>query len=477
MNLRRSAPVRAFNFVRDCLSWDKAFARTVLVVALPMVVQQLVGASLHIVDGLMVSAMGDAAYSAVTQANRLTFVFNLFCFGSCTGSAIFLSQYWGARDIRRMRHSMGLALGFAVVLAALFMCAALIFPRSIIACFLPQGESFELAVKYLTTVAPGYLFMAVDGVYGTAIKAAEKTYIPMISGMVSIVTNTVLNYAMIFGHFGMPAMGVEGAAVATVISAGISMLINVSVAYIKKLPAGAPFREMLCRDAAFIKKYIKTALPVVFNEGLWALGMSMYSVFYGQMGDVAVAATGMCNTINDLVWTAIFGLMNSTAIIVGKTLGTGDRDKAYLYSKRMLAGAMTAGLVLGVAIIATRWPLVGVFAGLSEEARATGANILVIGGLTIWFRAFNTINVVGILRSGGDTMFSLILDTGTLWLVGVPAVGVAALVLHWPIEAVYAVSVIEELVKVAIGVPHFRKKKWMNVLTDAAKEESAVENA
>ncbi len=467
----------AFGFVLDCLRWDKDFRKTVLAIALPMIVQQLVAASLHIVDGLMVSAMGDAAYSAVTQANRLTFIFNLFCFGSCTGSAIFLSQYWGARDIKRMRSTMGLALSFAVAIAIIFMSAALLFPRNIISLFLPEGESFELAVRYLVMVAPGYLFMAIDSVYGMTIKAAEKTYIPMISGMVSIAVNTLLNYALIFGNFGMPKLGVEGAAIATVVSAFISMSINVSVSYIKKLPAGAKLRELLCRDAAFVKKYIKTALPVVFNEGLWALGMSMYSVFYGQMGDTAVASTGMCNTINDLVWTGIFGLMNSTAIIVGKTLGSGDREKSYLYAKRMLAGAMTAGAVLGVMIICVRYPLVGIFSGLSQEVRDTGATILMIGGLTIWFRAFNTVNIVGILRSGGDTLFSLVLDIGTLWLVGVPIVGVAALVLKLPIEAVYALTIVEEAVKMVIGVPHFKKRKWMNVLTGAAKEESVLENA
>ena len=219
MQAKASPPVRAFRFVRDCLRWDRAFARNVFMVALPMILQQLVAASLHIIDGLMVSGLGDAAYSAVTQANRVTFMFNLFSFGTCTGGAIFLSQFWGARDVRRMRHSMGLSMAFSVIVAVFFMSAALLFPRQIVSCFLPEGESFELAVKYLRIVAPGYLFTAIDGVYGTTMKSAEKTYIPMIAGFVSIGTNTLLNYAFIFGHFGMPAMGVEGAALATIISA------------------------------------------------------------------------------------------------------------------------------------------------------------------------------------------------------------------------------------------------------------------
>ncbi|MEG1967993.1 MAG: MATE family efflux transporter [Clostridia bacterium] len=466
MQKKLSPPVRAFRFVADCLHWDRAFTRNVAMVALPMILQQLVAASLHIIDGLMVSGLGDATYSAVTQANRITFMFNLFSFGACTGGAIFLSQFWGARDVKRMRHSMGLCMGFSLLVALVFMGGSILFPRQLMGLFLPQGESFELAVKYLVIVAPGYLFTAIDGVYGITMKAAEKTYIPMLAGLASILTNTVLNYALIFGKFGCPALGVEGAAIATVISTVVSMLINMAFAYGMHLPAGAKPSEWICRDRAFVKRFVKTALPVVFNEGLWATGTTMYSVFYGRMGDASIATMGVCNTINDLVWVVIFAMMNATAIIIGKVLGAGDRVRAYLYAKRMMAGAMASGLLLGLVVILLRWPLVNIFAGLSAEVRDKAQLILILGGLTIWFRAFNTINVVGVLRSGGDTMFSLFLDVGTLWLVGVPATGIAALLLHWPLEYVYLCTFLEEIVKALIGLPHFRKKQWMNVLTE-----------
>lgn len=466
MSIQTSLPARVKAFFRECLCWDKAFSRNVLIVALPMVLQQLLEASLHIVDGLMVSVLGDVAYSAVTQANRFTFLFNLFSFGACTGSAIFLSQFWGARDIKRMRWSMGLSMGFALVIAALFMGAGLLFPRQIVACFLQPGESFELAVKYLRVVAPGYLFTCISGVYATTIKTAEKTYLPMLAGMLGIVCNTVMNYLLIFGKLGFPALGVEGAAIATVLSAFVTMAVNVYFAYSKNLPAGAKPSEWLCPDKAFISKYIKTTIPVVFNEGLWALGTTMYSVFYGRMGDTAVATMGICNTINDLVWVAIFAMMNAAAIIIGKTLGTGDKEKAYLYSKRMIAGSMVAGVALGIVLIALRWPLVNIFSGLSYDVRDKAQFILLLGAVTIWFRAFNTINIVGVLRSGGDTVFSLMLDVGCLWVISVPAVGLAALVFHWPLEYVYLCTILEEVVKMAIGVPHFRKKQWMKVFTE-----------
>ncbi|MEG2719680.1 MAG: MATE family efflux transporter, partial [Clostridia bacterium] len=156
-----------------------------------------------------------------------------------------MSQFWGARDVKRMRHSMGLCMGFSLLVALVFMGGAILFPRQLMGLFLPQGESFELAVKYLVIVAPGYLFTAIDGVYGITMKAAEKTYIPMLAGLASILTNTVLNYALIFGKFGCPALGVEGAAIATVISTVVSMLINMAFAYGMHLPAGAKPSEWI----------------------------------------------------------------------------------------------------------------------------------------------------------------------------------------------------------------------------------------
>lgn len=468
MEKHLSAPRRALRFLKDCLSWDKPFARNVLLVALPMVIQQLVASSLHIVDGLMVSALGDAVYSGVTQANRYTFMFNLFCFGTATGGSIFMSQYWGARDIKRMRQAMGVTMACSMLVAVLFFTVACLFPRQIISLFLQPGESFEYAVKYLRIVMFGYLFTAVDNVFAAAIKAGERTWLPMISGFASVAVNSFFNWVFIYGHFGVPAMGVEGAAIATVMSAAVSMGMNMAFAYGKRLPAGARPSQWLYREKGFIPRFMKTVLPVIINEGLWGIGTTMYSVYYGRMGDTAVATMGVCTTINDLVWVGIFAMAHSTAIIIGKTLGAGKREQAYLYAKRMLAGTMTMGVVLGVILAFIRGPLVSIFGGLSPTVRETAKTILLMGSATIWFRSFNTVNIVGILRSGGDTLFSMVLDVGSLWAVSVPLTGVAALLLHLPLPYVYACTFLEEAVKVAIGVPHFKSRKWMNVLTEEA---------
>lgn len=462
---RASRPARLAAFLRSCFDWDRPFLRNMLMIALPLALQELVGASLHIVDGMMVSSLGDAAYSGVNQANRFTFIFQLFLFGMSSGGSIFFSQFWGAKDLRRIRQAMGLTLAMAAGLSMLFSLAGLLFTRQIVACFLLPGESFDLAVRYLRIVAPGYVLAAVSLVYAMVTRAAEKPLLPMIASVSGLLTNTVFNYALIYGKFGFPSMGVEGAAIATALSYAVILVINLAFAYGRRLPAGAKLREMRCRDRAFIRKFFKTALPVVANEGLWGMGFTAFSVFYGRMGDVSVAAVNVTSTISDLVWVLFFSITNAAAILVGKTLGTGDREKAYLYAKRFLAGGVACGLIFGLLLALLRLPLVGLYAGLSQEARDKAQLLLLIASAGLWARAFNCVNVVGVLRSGGDTVFSMILDASTLWLVGVPLVGLAALVFHWPIEYVYLCTLTDEVLKIFISVPRFTSRKWMHVLT------------
>ena len=454
-----------FSRLISCLKWDKAFIVLLLTISLPIMLQQLVTASLHIIDGLMVSNLGDISYVAVTQASRISWFFTLLLFGIGTGCAIFISQFWGAKDIARIRQSMGIALILAVTLSGIVIFGAYCFPRKLISFFLKEGESFELAVVYLQTVAPSYLFLSIDAVFSTSIKAVEKTKYPMISSVISILTNTILNYVLIFGNFGFPAFGVKGAALATTIAAFISMLLNIYFAYSKKLPAGASFKQFFSFDFSFFKKFLKTILPVIANEGTWALGIIMYSVVYGKMGTVAVATTGIITIISDLMWVGIFALMNATSILVGKALGENNPDKAYLYAKRLVTGSVVLSLVIGTILILIRGPLVGIFSGLSLEVKDMAQTLLILTGLSMWFRTFNTINIVGVLRSGGDTVFSLVLDASALWLISIPLMALAALVWHWSLPWVYAMTLVEEFIKMAIGFPRFKNKKWIKNIT------------
>jgi Na+-driven multidrug efflux pump len=263
---------------------------------------------------------------------------------------------------------------------------------------------------------------------------------------------------------------VRGAGLATCIAAGVTLALTLALSYGKHLPAGAKPKELLHWDKAFLRRFAKTTAPVVFNEGLWALGITMYGIYYGHMGDTAVAAMGVVSNIDNLLWIFIFGMMHATAIIVGKAIGARKPEEAYLYAKRMIALSMLTGVFLGAALAAIRYPMLSLFTGLSAAVIRTAAVVLLIESFTMWFRAFNAVNVVGVLRSGGDTVFSLKLDVGSMWLIGVPLCAAAVFLFKWPVEIVYVCAMAEEIVKLLIGIPHFKSRKWIKNLTDAGEE-------
>ncbi len=451
----------------NAFRWDRAFTRRMLAVALPIVVQNLVSASLHIIDGVMIGQLGDAPYAAVTQANRYTFVFQLFLFGVGSGCGILFSQYWGKRDVSVMRQVMGLCLRLTLLLATAFAGLAIISPETVAGLFLPRGESFGYAVDYLRIVAPGYFFAAVDIVFASCMKSAEKTHIPMLAGVTSILLNTLLNYLLIYGKLGLPALGVKGAAIATLASGFTAMAIDLAASYRLRLPSAARWHELRLPDRATLRRFLLLILPVVANEGLWSMGTAMYNVFYGRLGDASVAAVGIVGTVDQLLLVLIYGIMNASAILVGGHLGAGDRDGAWLTAKRMMAACVACGVIMGVIQFVGRGALISIFR-VSDEARALAMTILAISSFTIWLRAINSVTVVGILRSGGDTVFSMVLDTAALWLVGVPLVGIAAMVWGLPVWQVYLFTITEEAIKAVIGLRRFRSKKWMNVLTERA---------
>jgi len=453
--------------------WDKAFTKRLLLVALPIMFQNLVSSSLHIIDGIMVSSLGTAPYAAVTQMSRYMFLFNITLFGVVSGSSIYLAQYWGKKDIGGMRTVMGMCFRITLPLGLLFGGTAILFPQLIVSFFLPSGESASYAREYLQIVAFGMIITAADTVFASAMKSSEQTFIPMLAGIAAILTNTVLNYALIYGHFGFPALGVQGAAIATVISSGVSLAINAGASYLLKLPSGATLHQLVHFDPVFFKRYLKTVFPVILNEGFWALGYTMYSVFFGRLGDAAVAAQGIYNTVDQLIFVTIYGLMHATAIIVGRSIGAGAKEEAYLYAKRLLVTALGLGLVMGVAMFATRHLLVSFFTDVSPQTRNMAAMFMVYAALFAWAKSFNCVNIVGVLRSGGDTMFTMLLDICSIWCLGVPAVGLAALVFHWPVEAVFLLTAAEEAPKLVIGLKRMISKKWINDLTHKPRENAA----
>ncbi|NMD38794.1 MAG: MATE family efflux transporter [Christensenellaceae bacterium] len=452
------------------LKWDKVFFKNVMFITLPILMQSIVGQTLHLVDNVMVSQLGDAAYAGVAQANRYTMVINVMLFGVATGSSIFLAQYWGSKEISEMKKSLGLGLVWGCSLAFLMGLLGFFATDTIISLFLQRGESFNQAVIYLKTISPAFIMSAISNAYASALKSEEKTKYPMIAGIISMVVNTILNYLLIMGNFGFPKWGVFGAALATLIASIAGMAINIYFAFSKSLSGKANFKELFSFNKAFINKYNKTASPVILTETLWSLGTAVYSIFYGMRGDAAVAAMGVFSTLDGLTFIIIYAIVSATSIIVGKELGAGNKQRAELYAKRLTTGTVTFSVVIALIAFIFRYLLFSIFSNLSKTTLDYAMVIFIISLSFSWMRSFNSVLIVGILRAGGDTVASLIIDVAFLWFVAIPLLGLGTVFTALPISILYLLTLSDEVLKFIFGMRRFVSGKWAKTLTQRALE-------
>jgi putative MATE family efflux protein len=282
--------------------------------------------------------------------------------------------------------------------------------------------------------------------------------------------STVLSYALIFGRFGLPELGVQGAAVAAVVARGLECVALLVVAYAKRSPVAASLRELTNFDRKFVGKVIKPMLPVILNELFWSLGITTYNVIYARIGTASFAAMNIFSTVEQMAFVLFFGIANATSVMVGNNIGAGREDKAHLFAGRSLFLAALGGLVMGVILQLVKTPALSLYE-VSPETIRNAANLINVTTFFFWMRASNMTIVVGILRAGGDTRYSLFLDGIIIWIVGVPMAYLAAFVLHLPVYLVYLFVMSEETAKYVLGVRRYLSKRWIHNL--AAQVETA----
>jgi len=285
--------------------------------------------------------------------------------------------------------------------------------------------------------------------------------------MVSVVAlsfGALLNYVLIFGKLGFPAMGVEGAAWGTCIARLFEFVAMLGMTYLGKFPTAARFSELTGASRDFMRRYFVTVLPVFLNETIWSLGITIYNGIYARISTEALAAINIIGTIEGLAFVVFIGIANASAILIGNKIGAGEEARAMVYARRALILGVAGAFVVGGIMIVSADAILSLYK-VSEVVRQYARNILTVVAVVLWVKVSNMNLVVGILRAGGDTRFSLFLDTGTLWLIGIPMALLGAFVLHLPVYWVVVMAASDEITKAAIGLYRFASRKWINNLT------------
>lgn len=429
----------------------------------PMALKELVAAFINLLDSVMLGGHGEDVIAAVGIANQWFFLFAVAVFGVCGGAGVFASQYWGANNIGRVRKVLGLNILLVTCVTVVFVLPSLICPDFIIGIFRKDPMVVEYGKRYLRIACLSYIFSGLTSAYDISLCCSEKANIPFQSRAIGLVVNIVFNRILIFGLGTIPAMGVEGAAIATIIARSVELGYILFRIYGGKLIQAAGIKELFSVPRDMLGGYFKAAIPVIINEGAWALGTTVYSWVYSQISTEATVIMVIVQNIERLLLVFFHGGGNATGIMVGKMIGAGEYEKAYDVSKKLaISNSIFALIVSGVFVLIR--PIVLIPYNVASELQAKALEILFLMAILMNVKALTFLFIVGIFRNGGDTKAAAFIDIGSVWLVGVPCTCIAGLVLKLPIEQIYMAMMIEEVVKVILSIFHFRSKKWIKNL-------------
>ena len=449
--------------------FDRGFWAAALPLALPIALQNLLMTSFRLVDTLMVGRLGDVSIAAVGLAGWASFLVELLAFGMSSGAAVFIAQYHGANNKEGILKTYGTMMLFMVPMGLLFTVGVAMYPEFVMKLFTEDTALIQEGARYLRFACVSYVSLTVNLAFSTLLRCTEQVKIPMWTSGFSAVLNAVLNYIFIFGVFGLPAMGVAGAGLATAISSLMNPVLMLVISAIKRTVLIAPLKQIFAIKG-FFKDFWGRALPVLLNELFWSLSIVGINMVFGRMGTDNYAALTIERTIEGLVFVFFVGICNACNILVGKSIGAGDIEKGKSYARRFLAFTPLLGIVTGLVIVLLRNPLIGLF-DLSSAATQTAKTLLIIFSIDACVRYLPYIEVVGIFRAGGDTRFGLLSDIVSQYAFILPTVVVAGLVFRLPFLTTYILMlVVDDVSKLLITIPHFRSMRWIKPIPQQAAQ-------
>jgi putative MATE family efflux protein len=445
---------------------DKDYLSALFRLAWPIIFQNLISSSLNMVGVVMIGQLGDGSVAAVGLGNQVFFLLNFILFGISSGSAIFTAQFWGKRDIPSIRRVLGFSLGMALAASLFFTLVAVLFPGAALGLYTNDPAVIALGASYIRLVGLSYITTAVTYSFSAVLRSTGNVRVPTAVSVGALSLNILLNYLLIFGKLGLPAMGVLGAGLATCISRYLECGVLLLVTYRGHYPAAAKIHEMLGASQDLIRKFFVTVLPVVINESAWSLGVSVYNMIYAHISTESIAAINITSTVESLGFVIFIGVSNASSIMVGHQIGANQDKQAYRTARRALILCGVGALLMGLGIILVADPILSLYK-ISPAASGYARNILLVMGGLFSARVLNMVIILTVMRAGGDTRYSMFLEIGTMWLIGIPCALAGAFLLHLPVYWVYLLAMTDEVTKVIIGLARFASRKWIHNLVQA----------
>lgn len=446
---------------------DKKFYKSVLAITLPIAVQNLISMATSLMDTVMLGRADNTGVflSGSSLANQPFFILSLISFGLSGAATVLASQYWGKRDTKSIRTIFSIVLKVAFALSALMAAAVLMFPQFIMGLYSNNAEIIAAGSDYLRIIGWAYVLFGLSGTMICMIRSVELVKISVVVNLSSFVTNVFLNWVLIFGNLGAPALGIRGAAIATLTARTLEFVITFSYIFFIDKRLGFRPKHLFLSNKVFASDLLKYGSPVFANEVIWSLGTTLQAAILGHINYASgdpVAANSIASMTQQLSTVIIFGIANAAAVIIGKSVGSGNTKRAFEEAKTLKLMAYIVGALACGAILLLKNVIV-TFYTVPPETKVLANQLMIAVAFITFFVSISSITIVGILRGGGDTRFCLIAEMVTLWCVALP-LALTGMLLKLPVVAVLLLMKIDEPLKSIICIIRINKNKWIKSL-------------
>ena len=452
---------------------DSDFYKRLLRLAVPITTQYIISSLLNFLDVFMVGRLGENEIAAVGIVSQLFFVFRLLMWGFASGAAVLAAQYWGKKDIEKIKSILGISLVAISSISLVFGIISLIFPLELISIFTNDINVQLIGKEYCQLIGISQIFLGLAMPYSAIMGSTENAKMPMIATIIALVFDTIISYCLIFGLLFFPKLGIIGTGIGTLSGRIFQLGLLLLFSYSFKLTTAAKFKDLFTFSKLITRKFIIIAAPVILQNLLWSAGSVTYSIIYARISTESIAAFNIAISVETICLLFLSGISNSSSIMVGNRIGANEEKKAEDYAKKFLVIIYIVSFIIMIILLLIKDSLVNYY-NVSPLVKFYTSNIILVMALINWAKATNIIFLSGIMKGGGDTRFIMLVDIFGVWFIGVPIGFIAAFVFGLPVYLVLNFIVIEEVVKMIIAYKRFYSKKWIKDVTKSPEEKIKV---
>lgn len=449
--------VKEMNEVKKDNFWKK-----MIMIAGPVMLQQIINLGVNLTDNIMVGSLREEAIDGVASGNQFYFLFNIFCLGLGGGSAVVVSQLWGKRDVLSIKKVITLMLRICIAVSAVFMAVSLFVPELVMSVLTPEEGIIKQGAMYIRMMSMVYLIHGIALVMTIVYRSVGVVMLALVSSICSFGINIFFNWVFIFGKFGMPKMGVRGAALGTFLSRLVEFLIIIIYLLCKDKKVQYKIKDifMPCKEMA--KTFLSISVPVIISDVILQLGNIAITMIMGRMENRTemLAANSITATTVQISTFLLLGMANASSVMVGNSIGEGKIERAKAYGKRFLYISIAVG-AFGALIIRFIGPVIMNFYNITEDTKACTQSLIEAISFILVFQAISSVLTKGVLRGGGDTKFLMLADVLFLWIASVPLGAIAGLWLQLDAFWVYVAVKIDLVIKAIWCIIRLYRGKWL----------------